>query len=365
MELNLDDSSQEVQPIIMRLVVHDPAGTALFLLQYDTVTGAIVFRSIDEEQVVDQLIRSKTTLTSEKGIEAFGSFVAGADEQSPYYRHLLSLYLPGADSNFRKYHVTLDHSLESPNLESSLLLATECYAILHAPLQEYLQTNQITVEQYPLLRKFFFRQYQHQPLVNALTAQTGSGAVQTRLSELRAALSQYDDMVTAVDLYFMTISGAIIAHVHFLDKNIADLTLHQMSHSRFNSPGMFTTDGVSTLWFPFTKSRIGKVNRTISTTLNTLSYASSSRDIRQQVQTNIAHKFHDLVEILTDQDSDSSFGLQTNIGFLVCSIAFAGDYQHDTDTILQISHDLVPKMKNYGESILKIVAKQKKFTPIY
>ena len=371
MELNLGNTSSKSLPVISRLVVHDDEAHPLFSIAYDTLTENLVFHHIESEEVTDIIIQSKSTLTHDKGVEALGTFIAGASGEIPQYKHLLSLYIPTSDTRFTKYHLTLDSSLEHINLESSLLLAAECYTILYDPLQQYIETQSIDMDQFPLLSSFFHRTYTFEPFMQLLNGTDLNGtpledsAITSALEELNKTLLEHVGFIDGADLFFMTISGAITAHINFMATSLISVAIEQISHSIINSPGMFTGKGSITLWFPFSKNKIGKINRAISTTLNTLNYASSQRDIKDQVQTNMAHKFHELVDIVaTEVKSSQSLGLETNVGFLVCSIKFKEAFQSDMTKILQVSQEISTHVKNYGQTILSYVAKAKKFSPI-
>lgn len=149
--------------------------------------------------------------------------------------------------------------------------------------------------------------------------------------------------------------------------NLDKITLEHISTAAtITSPGILTSNGQSTLWFPFTKNRVGKISRAISTTLNTLSYASAKKDMQEQVQTNIAHKSHELIDIVAEhlKNEVPSQGLQTNVGYLVCSIRVKEEFENDMSTVLKVSQKVSDEVKKYGQTILAKVAKDKQFNSI-
>jgi len=372
MELNLDGVNQAKKPPVTKLVVHNQEGESQFLLEYDAVDTTILFKPVTDEKITDELIKSKSTLTTEKGVEAFGSFIAGAEQGTPVYRHLLSLYLPNEDSTFFKYHITIDGTLEHFNLENTLLLAAECYIVMYDPLQEYINTQSISVDNYPLLINFFNRTYQSQAYNMIMSGsdfddrELSDGQLIASRRDVLELMDRHQQNIENMDLSITTISGAVMGHLAFGSKDLSNTTLHHMTHSSINSPGVYVDNRQVTLWFPFTKNRVGKINRAISTTLNTLSYANTKKDIKEQVQTNIAHKFHDLVEIVGayQDENNPSLGLQTNVGYLVCAISFKEELQNDLEQILEISQEFSSVVKTYGQAILSYIAKAKKFDTI-
>ncbi|MHA2504009.1 MAG: hypothetical protein ACXAE3_14210 [Candidatus Kariarchaeaceae archaeon] len=363
MELNLGEGSEK--PLISRLTVHDWKGKPRFALSSDGQT--LSFVTLDKD-VNDLMIQSKQQLTDEKGVEAFGSFLSGATRERPDYRHLMTIYLPQDDKSFEKFHVTLDDQLEHVDLQSTWLLAVECYSVLYGPLQEYLQLDIISLDKYPLLAQFFARKYRFEPYELLMNGTDLDGtplevaAINEPIELLMGSMDLYDEIIEGADMYITTVSGAIIASASFLKGDLTEDTLRHLARATIESPGIYSSGGVSTLWFPFSKTKVGRIDRTISTALNTLSYASDKRDISSQVQTNIATKFHDLLDMLAGVEG--GYGLHTDVGQLVCTIKFKEAYQSDLDKVMEVTRELSERIKAYGQAILTHVAKMKLFEPI-
>jgi len=162
MKLKLDGKRVQLRPHISRLIVHDESGVAQFKLECENAQEAVKFSPLKKDPN-DMLIKSKEILTNEKGVEAFGLFVTGAEKENPVYLHLLTVYLPEENSSFVKYHITLEDKLEHLDLEDILLLTAECYAVMYPALMEFRKDGLISVDKYPLLKQFFARKYTFTP----------------------------------------------------------------------------------------------------------------------------------------------------------------------------------------------------------
>ena len=363
MELNL--GKPVPRPLISRLTVHDDTGAPLFAL---SVEGTNVVFTRLEADVNDLLIQSKQILTAERGVEAFGGFLSGATENQPEYRHLITLYIPKT-TTFEKFHVTLHDQLEHVDLQSTWLLTVECFTVLYKPILEFAESENVSVEKYPLLPQFFFRKYRFEPYELLMIGTDLDGtpldvySINDSIEVLMGSMGKYDDILEGADMYITTVSGAIIASASFMSVGLVEETLRHLARATIESPGIYSSGGVSTLWYPFSRTKVGKIDRAIATTINTLSYASDQRNIGDQIQTNLATKFHDLVKLLTGEKY-GGYGLHTDIGQLVCTIKFKEEYRSDVDKVMEITRELSDKIRAYGQGILRHVAQLKLFEPI-
>lgn len=376
MKLNLGSPDRSKNFLINSLDLSDQNGNRVFSIIYDKGTNIVQFSYTSKDDTTEKLVATKSMLTLEKGVEAYGSFISGAVEYVPTYKHLLTIYIPEG-TTFNKYHVTIDTFLESMALENLFLLSIETYSLLYPIIKQIevgnigdLADNLDSIQIIP----YFSRSYDFPFLSNLLNSipetidQEEFKSVFNAHGSLVESMTEFKDTLIASKVYFTTVSGALLAQKNLLEKpthvDLDSITIQNLCHASLTSPGMYLQKRAGTIWFPFNRTRIGRIGRILDTILNAFQYAGGSRVKQDQTQNNTAYKFHDLLRIVSAELKDSNLELETNLGYIAFSFMVSEDFDNDVTEVIKIASKLAPLVRNFGVQILAYLAKNKKFATI-